>query len=423
VKANLANLLKSGLACPEGRSRIEYVDSGDGSVPGLFIEARSTSPGVGTWYLRYRPRDSRTTTYQRLGSTRDLGVAQARTHARKLRAEIALGGNPRRDERAKREAATFGEVFAEYMKFARPRKRSAHSDETLYRVRLEKQYGHRRVNELTRKELIEFHSSLLNDGLAPATADHYLKLVRRVIGYGCELGMVDKNPAAKFPLFNPDNRVNHFLNDEELARLLHVLNTDANRMICRFVLWLLATGCRYSEAIKATWKDIDRQNRRWLIPQQHSKNRKSRWAALNDLAFQILDELDTDSYPHLFVNRATGKPYVSTKKVWERLRREAGLPHFRLHDCRHQHASMLANRGVSLLTIKEQLGHADIRMTANRYSHIAPATMAAASQVAADAMKEAMRALPSKQPTHAGMTFAALEDKRSGGAGSPADTA
>ena len=194
-------------------------------------------------------------------------------------------------------------------------------------------------------------------------------------------------------MFNPDNRVNHYLNEEELRRLLTVLRTDRNRMICRLVLWLLATGCRYSEAINARWRDIDRQNRRWLIAQETSKNKRSRWAGLSETALEILDELapETGGHEHLFVNRSTGKVYASTKKVWDRLRNAAGLPHFRLHDCRHQFASMLANRGVNLLTIKEQLGHLDVRMTASRYSHISASTLATASQVAGDAMREAMR--------------------------------
>lgn len=130
-----------------------------------------------------------------------------------------------------------------------------------------------------------------------------------------------------------------------------------------------------------------------FIAQENSKNKRSRWAGLSDVALQILDELapETGGHEHLFVNRSTGKVFASTKKVWDRLRNAAGLPHFRLHDCRHQFASMLANRGVNLLTISKQLGHADVRMTASRYSHISASTLATASQVAVEAMRDAMR--------------------------------
>ena len=121
-------------------------------------------------------------------------------------------------------------------------------------MRLQGRFGKRRLNDISRKELIDYHSGLAAEGLAPATADNYLKLVRRLYAYGIELGIVDKNPAARFPLFLADNRVNNFLDDEQLGRLLAVLQTDPNRMICRLVVWLLATGCRYSEAINARWK-------------------------------------------------------------------------------------------------------------------------------------------------------------------------
>lgn len=50
----------------------------------------------------------------------------------------------------------------------------------------------------------------------------------------------------------------------------------------------------------------------------------------------------------------------------------AGLPHIRVHDLRHSHASLLIEQGFSPLVIKERLGHENIQTTLDTYSHLYP---------------------------------------------------
>ena len=49
--------------------------------------------------------------------------------------------------------------------------------------------------------------------------------------------------------------------------------------------------------------------------------------------------------------------------------KKAGLPHIRVHDLRHSHASMLINMGISPKLIQERLGHKSISTTLDVYSH------------------------------------------------------
>ena len=44
------DFVETSLTCPEGKRRVEYCDA---SRSGLYVEVRATSPGQGTYDLRY----------------------------------------------------------------------------------------------------------------------------------------------------------------------------------------------------------------------------------------------------------------------------------------------------------------------------------------------------------------------------------
>ena len=51
----------------------------------------------------------------------------------------------------------------------------------------------------------------------------------------------------------------------------------------------------------------------------------------------------------------------------------AGLPKIRLHDLRHSCATLLLAQGVSPRVVMETLGHSQVSLTLNTYSHVLPA--------------------------------------------------
>ena len=50
----------------------------------------------------------------------------------------------------------------------------------------------------------------------------------------------------------------------------------------------------------------------------------------------------------------------------------SGVKKIRIHDLRHSHASLLLSYGVPIIVISERLGHSDVNMTLNTYSHMIP---------------------------------------------------
>lgn len=163
-------------------NRIEYCDA---DLPGLYIEVRSTSPGQGTYYLRYKD-PTRKTCHQKIGTTKEMTLVQARNRAKELKAEIRLGADPRGEAKARKAVPTLDEFFTEmYTPYAKPRKRSFDRDVQLF-GRIGKRLGWKRLNEINRREVQTFHADLLEEGLAPATADHHAKLVRQMLNMAVE---------------------------------------------------------------------------------------------------------------------------------------------------------------------------------------------------------------------------------------------
>ena len=389
-------MFPQSLQCPQGKSRIELCDT---DLPGLYIEVRGTSPGQGTFYLRYKDGTGKTC-HQRLGTAVDVTLADARKQAKLLKAEIALGANPKGEVKA--TVLTYATFFTDhYLPYVTPRKRSWKRDEELFRLRIQAKFGDKKLDAITRQEIQTFHTALLAEGLAPASCDHHVKLIRQSLNLAVEWDMLEKNPASKVPLFNVDNKVEHYLDDEQLQRLLTVLRSpDSPRSVCQIALFLLSTGARLNEALSAKWADIDQQTRVWRIPAAISKSRKIRVVPLNDSALEILGQLETEGkFDHLFVNSristktgkevGTGKPYTTIMKVWSRLRLKAGLPHFRIHDLRHMFASFLVNSGRTLFETQQVLGHSDPKVTM-RYAHLSTKSLQDAANSASIMIRGAM---------------------------------
>lgn len=371
--------VKQHLACPDGKPRIEWCCD---TVRGFYVEVRFNAQGVGAYYFRYKNAQAKTCTIK-IGLTSEIKLSDARDKAKQLRIDVGNGVDPKAVYLKRRKIPTFTAFFNDtYLPFAKQHKRTWSDDVQMFNRRLKQSFGKLPLHEIKRASVQTFHTKLREEGLSAATCDHYVKLLRRVLNYAVDCDVIETNLLIRIKLFNADNKKERYLNDIELARLLQVLHGHNNHVVSSIVLFLLSTGARLNEALTSKWSNIDIANKTWRITADISKSKRMRAIPLNSAALDVLANMATQGlYPYVFINIKTGKPYTCIKRTWYGIRKSAGLDDLRLHDLRHNYASMMVNSGRSLYEVQHILGHSDPKVTM-RYAHLSTETLHAAANAA-----------------------------------------
>ncbi len=389
---NLKEAIAGGLKCSPGKVREEFPDSGcSGCVSGLYGSATAANPGQATLY--YRKRIAGKLKHFRLGDTATLTLGEARKMASAIALEIAVHGTSARcEEKTKKEDMTYSDFFENHFApFKKQRLRSWVSCQSIYDNRLRKAFGSMAMKSIRREDIDKFQSSLLASGLSPATCDRHIQLLKTSLKLACSWDMLDKSPAQHVSLYRVENTLDDHLNFEKMKKLLAVLQADHNRPVALIAMFLLSTGCRLNEVLSATWSQIDRENRRMVIPSSRSKSKKPRLIVLSDSAIDILNQLGESEKlnGHIFLSMRSGKRLTNIDKAWRRMRAAAGLT-VRLHGLRHTYASCMINSGRTLYDVQVCLGHSSPTVT-QKYAHMSSKSMQAAANCVSDVIKDAMQ--------------------------------
>lgn len=184
---------------------------------------------------------------------------------------------------------------------------------------------------------------------------------------------------------------------------------------------ILGLGLRLGEALGLKWSEVDLGNhqlrviatlarlpdqngvRQWVLgPPKSEQSTRTFW----DLPDFVADALQSERKRQAEAQLAAGPEwhdtgFVFTGKTGEPWTQNgalhafqahlvrAGIPKMRLHDLRHGCASLLLARGVSARVVMEYLGHSQISMTLDTYSHVAPALLGEASKEMDAALRRA----------------------------------
>jgi integrase len=374
---------------PEGKRKLEVVSTSK-NYQGLYLEIHRG--GNVTWRFRYKSRITGKTTHLRIGNLEAVPLEAAFTKAREYRQRLDAGLEPVVEEMKPQGVPQLSEFFPEYLKLAAVRKKDGgKKDEELWGIRLKGEFGHLRLDAITRQHVQTYLTSLVSKhGLRPATANRTVSLLRRILNIALDWDVIEKNPIARVKLLPENNKSDRYMTPEEMARLMAVLKTYPARLPCQVAMLLLATGARLSEALNATWVNIDRVQRLWKIPASDSKSGRVRSVPLNDSAIEVLDQLGTEGkYEHLWV-KGDGERYRYMHQVWGRIRKKAGLEWVTLHRLRHQHAALLVQSGRTLFEAQAILGHSDPSMTM-RYAHLSTKVLQDASDEVSKAIATAVQ--------------------------------
>lgn len=379
-KATLSAAFAQNAICQPGKRRTDYWCD---QISGFVLSVRES--GGATWSLRYlqngRQRD------HKIGRYGEISFDQARKAARRIKAEVVLGGDPMAERQEKRGIITYSALSVMHLDHAKSRMRSYDSLEMIIRRHLIPRWGKLRLDEITPQAVAKWLGEKSEEGLAPATVEK----IRVMFGRSFELARQwsipggDKNPVRGVRGPKVDNGRQRYLSAEEVGRLLEAAGKSLNVQLRPLVAIAVLTGARLGEIRLARWEDIDLGRRSWLVPVAKTK---PRYVPLSQAAINVIEALPRfEGCPWLVPNPETKKPFVSIKHAWQKVRRDARLPDLRYHDLRHSAASFMINSGIDLFAVGKVLGHADYKSTM-RYSHLANETLLSAVEAGASKLSE-----------------------------------
>ncbi len=272
------------------------------------------------------------------------------------------------------------------------------------------------LQQLTSSQLNGLYARLLSEGrgpgkggLSPATTRRVHATIHRALKDAVRWNKISRSPAdgADPPRALGFEHPMKVWGVRELKAFL-----ASERQDRAYGLWLLliTSGMRRGEALGLTWDDLDLKAGRLAITKTRIQNgyeilvsspktRKGRRLIVLDpgtvraLRIERVRQKKErrragapwDPCGYVFT-RADGEPYHPERvsKMFRRASKKAGLPPIRLHDLRHSFATMALGAGLHPKIVSERLGHANIGITLDCYSHVLPAiSEEAACRVAA----------------------------------------
>lgn len=364
--AKLTQAFIKRIECEEGKSKQEFVDD---EIKGFFLEVRLG--GGKTFYLRTIDKDKKRK-YTKLGDAKVLSLADARIKALKLKKAIEDGKDVIIDTpKQENKVPTLKEFYLDYyLPFIQKHVKSWRHNDSLMRVHILPVFGTRKMDGIKKHEIMKAHNDMIEKKKKkPSTANKFLIFLSQAytIALDLEIDGINENPAKKVKPFTENNERQRYLTKKEAKKLMHAVKESQNPNLQYIVPFLILTGARRGEVLRAKWSDINLEMRLWTIPT--SKSGKKRILPISEALLELIRSIPKLSAIYLFPSPKTGKPQNDFYSSWNRARIKAGIKDVRLHDLRHSFASALVNSGRSLYEVQMLLGHSNMKMT-QRYAHL-----------------------------------------------------
>jgi integrase len=355
----------------------------------MGVKVREKPPGSGIWWIFIDHNGQRKA--KKIGKDKKL----ANEVAKKLEAKLVLGDFDITEE--KPSFPTYGEYAKLWLEtqvkpFRKPTTYERYDG--LHRDYILPRFKNVRIDEIKRKDVRSFLVDLLQTKLSKKSVELVKDALSGPFTMALDEELIAANPCIgvlKRVGGGKDRGVSYDVFDRnELSLFLETAQRHEPAFHPLF-LTLFRTGLRLGEALALTWGCVDWNGKFLVVKQSFRRGRldtpktgKSRRVDMTDQLMDTLKAYRTTKQREALANGSpisefifcgkSGDPIAqnSVRNVFKRTSRKAGLREIRVHDSRHTFASILLSEGVPITYVKEQLGHASIQMTVDRYGHWIP---------------------------------------------------
>lgn len=277
--------------------------------------------------------------------------------------------------------------------------------------------GHIPLKALKNNDIQAWVNNLSSMGKSPKTIRNAYNLLNPALEKAVVLGMLPRNPCVGTVLPKLQKPQTNVYNVAMIQQALAVADDLSTYLI---ILLGASVGLRRGEMAALQWKDIDfakstisiTQNRVHTAEGVIEKSPKTQAGkrtitignnvvnALRD-AKSIYDDAvcNKPGFKDLgyVLFKENGEPFHpdSLTQKWERFVAKHNLPPIRLHDLRHSNATAMIAAGINAKVVQHRLGHANVSITLNTYTHVLPEM----DQEAADKLNNALFSTPQIAPS------------------------
>lgn len=249
--------------------------------------------------------------------------------------------------------------------------------------------------DLSSGMLATAYAGWLGAGLSPTYVQLIHQVINKALGDAERQGLIARNPARNVEAPRKSTLEMRTWTAGEAGRFLaHVAEERL------FPMWrlFLTTGMRRGEVAALRWRDVDLEHARlsvrqtgnviegvWTVGSPKGRGRGATRLLSLDAetvrvlrAHQVAQLAERQELPEVWQDwglvfcREDGTP-INPTRIGHQLTiraRQAGLPPIRVHDLRHTYATLALLAGIHPKVVSERLGHANIGITLNLYSHV-----------------------------------------------------
>jgi integrase len=303
-------------------------------------------------------------------------IKEARTRPQAEQAEIRIKNEVYEGKYGahKQVAPLFADFVDQvYLPWARTNKRSCKTSDERRCETLKKQFGSKRLDQITPEMIESFknsrRSSMTQRGvqLSQASVNRELEILSKIFTKAIDYGRVSHNPCRQVERFTIRKTKGRYFTHEEEGRLMAAM-TGTLAHLRPIALVGIGTGLRPpSEIFNLRRSDVDFERN---VLRAGTKTDEEREIPMNEDVRAVLLELyqrETGS-EHLFVSWRTGDRFKEVKNGFSRALENAGIKGATLYTMRHTFGTRLGEEGYSSYEIMALMGHRDIKTSA-RYVH------------------------------------------------------